>query len=408
MKILLMAASFPPPLVGGSVQYLYGIVSQLPPHSFVIYTGEGGSNQARLFDQAFPQRVIRSRFIHHVVERNLKSHEEPLIVRKLTSLWEYFWWITGGLWLILRERPQVIHVGEQNFGAVAAWLGWKLFGIPYLFYTYAEELSTITKRRLHRAIFQTALRDAQAVVTVADYTRHLLMDMGVLPERIFKVVPAVGHEKKLAVTPAQIEEVRRKYHLEGRKVLLTVGGLAPRKGHQTVIQALAQIARHYPEVCYVVAGIGPQQQMLEQQVAAAGLEGRVIFAGRVDDGELNCLYEICDIFVMPHRQLADSLDTEGCPTVFLEAGAHGKPVIGGNAGGVADAILQERTGFIIDGTDAAALAQTIVRLLDHPELAHRLGENGRQYASSLTPERNAAEIWRLSERLAKSNGIVQI
>ncbi len=62
---------------------------------------------------------------------------------------------------------------------------------------------------------------------------------------------------------------------------------------------------------------------LKQQVEETGLSKQVIFTGIVDDIELSCLYEIRDIFVMPHRQVETTLDTEGCPTVFLEAGALG-------------------------------------------------------------------------------------
>jgi len=390
VKILLFAASFPPPLAGGSVEYVYNIVSHLPPQSVVVHTANVDPARAQAFDQAFPQRIMRHRFIRHVLGGPASA---------LVRLREWLWWPPIACWLIMRERPDVIHLGEYNLAGVAAWWAQRVLRIPYVFYTYAEEIPILSKRPWHNIIFLTLLRRAQAVVTVSEYTRSLLVARGVAPDRIFKIVPAVGDEKRLGVTVEQLEAVRRKYDLNNHPVVLTVGTLSERKGHAMVIQALPQISRLYADVRYVIVGSGPQEATLRQQVREAGLGEQVIFAGRVGDTELTCLYEICDVFVMPHRQVQTTLDTEGCPTVFLEASAHGKPVVGGNAGGVADAILNGRTGFIIDGTDPTVLAQTICRLLGDPELAHRMGEAGREYTYSLTAERNAQEVWRISQEI---------
>jgi phosphatidylinositol alpha-1,6-mannosyltransferase len=188
-------------------------------------------------------------------------------------------------------------------------------------------------------------------------------------------------------------------------VLLTVGRLVERKGHATVLAALPVILQSFPETLYVVVGTGPQEQKLKELALQAGLQDYVLFAGGVDDGELACWYEICDILVMPHRSLASSRDTEGCPTVFLEASAHGKPVIGGRDGGVADAILDGRTGFTIDGTDACKLAEKVCYLLGNPEAALEMGRAGRAYVSTLRPECSAAAIQRINEEVVKGVSI---
>lgn len=103
---------------------------------------------------------------------------------------------------------------------------------------------------------------------------------------------------------------------------------------------------------------------------------------------------------MPHRELAGSLDTEGCPTVFLEARAHGKSVVGGRAGGVNDAVLHGQTGFIVDGKNAAVVVMAVETLLSDPNLARTMREAGREYVAALTPERNTREVWRLSSEIA--------
>lgn len=391
---MLFAASIPPPAGGGSVEYLHHIMSHLPADRVVVHTGNLYPEEAAKFDRTFPCLVIRSRFIFHVLEGYYVGEDRWRILgRKVARLREYIQWPLTAMWLILRERPDVVYIGEQNFAALAAWVAQKLFGIPYVYFTYAEEITTLDKRAWLKAAHLRLLRGAALVVTVSEYTRGLLLKAGVRPECIAKVIPPVGPEKRLAMTGADLAATRETWGLAGHhRVLLTVGSLAARKGHATVLDALPLVNARGSDVRYVVVGGGPLEGELKQRARDLGVAGQVVFTGRIGNVELGCLYEIADVFVMPHRQLSDTLDTEGCPTVFLEASAHGKPVIGGNAGGVADAILDGVTGYTIDGTDATALANTICRLLADADLSRTLGEAGRAYVASLTPEQSAAQV----------------
>jgi phosphatidylinositol alpha-1,6-mannosyltransferase len=218
-------------------------------------------------------------------------------------------------------------------------------------------------------------------------------------------LPAVSRDKLVA--PAEdADAIRMKYSLRDCRVLLTVGRLAERKGHATVIEALPTILQSFPTARYVIVGTGLEENKLKELVRQAGLQDYVLFTGGIDNNELACWYAICDIFVMPHRNLPAIRDTEGCPTVFLEASAHGKPVIGGRDGGVADAILHDRTGFIIDGTDACKLAECVCYLLKTPELAARMGAAGRAYVATLGPESRAAAIQQINVRLTEDDSAV--
>ena len=397
MKILLFAQSFPPPSAAGSVQYLANIFSALPPQTAVIVTGNAEPELARPFDAGFPQRVIRFPFIAHVAY--------GYKVSKIARVCEYLLWPLTAGWLILRERPQIVHIGEFNEASIAALLAKKLLHIPYVLFTYAEEITYITTRPIYLRLLKRVLRNADAIITVSDYTIGELQDLGADPTRIHKVLPAVGHGK-LAVASGEVVALRMKHSLSDSLVLLTVGRLVERKGHATVIEALSTILHSFPETRYVIVGTGPVENKLKELVQQAGLQDYVLFTGRVNDNELACWYEICDIFVMPHRYLLESRDTEGCPTVFLEAGAHGKPVIGGRDGGVADAILHDRTGLIIDGTDATKLAESVCYLLKAPELAVRMGAAGRAYVATLGPESRAAAIQQINIRLTEEDSAV--
>jgi phosphatidyl-myo-inositol dimannoside synthase len=392
IKNLFFTASFPPPLVGGSVEYIFNIVSNFPHNSVVIHTANLTPQEAKELDGLFPQRILRSSYITHVQDGRKKN----VIVRKLIRLKEYILWPFFAFKLILHEHPDVIHIGEHNFAGVAAWLAQHFLRIPYIYYTYAEEITILSKRWLHNKLFLMILRGAAQVITVSQYTHDLLIKEGVSPDRITIVLPAVSDRKRIQVTEDQIELVRHKYDLMNCKVLLTVGSLEERKGHSSVINALSLLNQSIPGIRYVITGTGPKENDLKLQTQKRAITKQVVFTGRIEDNELNCLYEICDIFVMPHRQIHTTLDTEGCPTVFLEASAHGKPVIGGDAGGVADAIIHEETGYIINGTDEILLAGIIKKLLENIDLAKKMGEAGRKYTAGLTPEANSNKVYKIA------------
>jgi len=389
MKILLFAASFPPPDIGGSTEYLHNIVKNMPLNTVTINTANAFPEQAIAFDSLFGQRIIRSNFIHHPMEAYRRS--------KLQRAWQYVAWPVVAFWRIIKERPDIVHIGEANMTGLSALFASWLLKIPYLHYVYAEELTEYKSNWLRNELFWLGVRRAQAIVTVSEYSRHMLVAGGVLPERIHKVLPAIGAEKCERISFEKTTSLRKRYGVENNRVLLTAGALKERKGQATVIEALPIIMRLYPTIKYIMAGSGEKEVALRQRVQDLGLGDHVVFAGRVDNEELNGLYEICDVFVMPHRQVQATLDTEGCPTVFLEASAHGKPVIGGNAGGVADAILDGRTGFIIDGTNTKEIADSVCMLLENPGLSKSMGQAGCEYTRNLTPERNADSVWQISK-----------
>ena len=397
MKILLFVQSFPPPSAGGSVQYIANVFSALPPHTAVIVTGNAEPAIAREFDAGFPQRIIRFPFIAHVI-RGYK-------VSKIARASEYVLWLLTAGWLILRERPQVVHIGEFNVASIAALIAKKLLSIPYVLFAYVEEITYITGRPMYRGLLKRVIRNADAIITVSDYSIGVLQELGADPTHIHKVLPAVGRDK-LVVADEDADAIRMKHSLRDCRVLLTVGRLVERKGHATVIEALPAILHSLPTTRYIIVGTGPEESKLKELVRQAGLQDYVRFTGEVNDNELACWYEICDIFVMPHRNLPETRDTEGCPTVFLEASAHGKPVIGGKDGGVADAILHDRTGVIIDGKDASKLAESVCNLLKTPELAGRMGAAGRAYVATLSPGSRAAAIQQINAGLTEEDRVV--
>jgi len=110
------------------------------------------------------------------------------------------------------------------------------------------------------------------------------------------------------------------------------------------------------------------------------VQDKVIFAGQVVDGEQAAYYAACDVFIMPNRQIGP--DVEGFGMVFLEAGAAGKPVIGGCSGGTGEAIRDGVTGIRVDGENVEAIAAAVIEILADADKARAMGEQGRQWVES--------------------------
>jgi glycosyltransferase involved in cell wall biosynthesis len=109
------------------------------------------------------------------------------------------------------------------------------------------------------------------------------------------------------------------------------------------------------------------------------------------------------VFVLTSQEKQDHF--EGFGLVFLEAGAHGLPVIGSRTGGISDAVKDGETGFLFDPLDVSAIAEGMVRLIRDPGLARQLGQNGRKVAESLTWDRYADQQLQVYGRvLARSRG----
>ena len=127
-------------------------------------------------------------------------------------------------------------------------------------------------------------------------------------------------------------EVRRRYGLDGRPVIVCVSRLMARKGQDTLIRALPLVRRAVPDAALLVVGGGPYRERLERLVAERGLQRHVVLTGAVPGSELPAHFAAGDVFAMPCRTRNHGLDVEGLGIVYLEASATGLPVVAGRLG----------------------------------------------------------------------------
>jgi phosphatidylinositol alpha-1,6-mannosyltransferase len=270
-------------------------------------------------------------------------------------------------------RYDCLHCGDLFPQALNGVLLRKAFNLPLLIFCHGDEISQTDQRRYQPRLRNFIYRQADAIVAANQFACDGLARIGIPEEKIHKLTPGVELEN---LHPrAQRSDLMQRYGLKGARVLLTVARLVPRKGHQIVLEALPKVLAAVPNVKYLIAGNGPERLKLEELVGDLHLEKSVVFAGDISHDEICDFYNLCDVFVMANR-LEPGGDVESFGMVFTEANAVGKPVVGGRSGGTAEAIIEGKTGFLVDPEDSDDVAGRLILLLKDEELSRRMGVAG--------------------------------
>jgi phosphatidylinositol alpha-1,6-mannosyltransferase len=247
---------------------------------------------------------------------------------------------------------------------------------------------------------RTALRrignDTDVVTFVSHYTRSRFASAFGPQAALEHLAPGVDTERFEPDSVARAE-LRARYGLGGRPVIVCVSRLVPRKGQDMLIQALPSIRQRVPGAALVIVGGGPYLDKLRRLAHGFGVADDVVFTEGVPAEELSAHHAMADVFAMPCRTRGSGLDVEGLGIVYLEASATGVPVVAGRSGGAPESVRDGETGLVVDGWDVGAIAAAVGDLLADPQRAAAMGAAGRQWVVENWQWRTKAR--RLSELL---------
>ncbi len=261
----------------------------------------------------------------------------------------------------LKERaPDIVHCHSRRGADLLGGLAASVADVPAVVSRRVDN----TEMRLVAAI---RYRPFRKVIAISKAIAAVLRDRGVEEERLEIIRSAVDVGAFQA--PTDRGAFRREFDLDdGDFAIAAAGQLIPRKGHQYLLQAVADLKDRYPQLRLVIFGEGYLGNQLRAQASSLGLGEVVQFAGFHDD--LDSFVSCFDLFV--HPALA-----EGLGVAALKASAAAVPVVGFAAGGLNEAVEHEKTGLLVAPEDAGALADAIRRIIDDPDLGRRFGEAGR-------------------------------
>lgn len=299
--------------------------------------------------------------------------------RELLARWFWPRWFKSilTLWKAVKQSQAkgIIVAQVLPLGTAAVIVG-KILHLKV--YVIVHGLDVLSPQRMWRKkiVLTWVLQSATAVIANSRYTAGLVQKLGIGHDRVC-VLPLGPHIQPSQLTddPTWLNSLQIPAE---STVVLSAARLVKRKGIDQLIHIFpAVIGQIKQPAILVIAGDGPEAAHLKQLTASSGVKDQIIFTGRITDEQLAQLFQRCQLFVLPTREEAGG-DVEGFGIVFLEANAFGKPVIGGKSGGVPDAVVDGLNGYLVEPTNSGMLLKAMIKLIEHPEVAERLGEQGKK------------------------------
>ena len=338
-----------PPRPGGIQAYVHSLAVRQPPGEVVVYAPRWKGADA--FDAAQPFPVVR--------HRSSLMLPTPDVLRTARSVataegCDRVWFGAAA--------PLALLAGPLGLRSVAS--------------THGHEVGWALLPGARQALRRIG-RTTDVVTYLGAYTRS-------------RLEPALGPAAHLERLPSGVDttvfrpgaggaQVRARHGLSDRPVVVCVSRLVARKGQDVLVRALPAIRARVPGAALLVVGGGPYAPRLQQLAAEHGVADDVVLTGSVPWEELPAHYDAGDVFAMPCRTRRAGLEVEGLGIVFLEASATGLPVVAGRSGGSPDAVLDGRTGHVVDGTSVAQVGDAVAGLLLDRERAAEMGRAGRAW-----------------------------
>jgi teichuronic acid biosynthesis glycosyltransferase TuaC len=261
------------------------------------------------------------------------------------------------------------YVFPDGFAAVL--LGW-YFRKPVVISARGSDINQYANFPLVRQLLRYTLGRAQSVIAVCQALKDAMIELGIAAGKIIVIPNGVDHEKFFAVPQAA---ARTNLGLPAdTRIILSVGGLVPRKGFDVLIKALSRLAGKNPtgDFYLAIVGDGPLRAELEQLAASLGLGENVRLVGSVPHEQLNSWYSAADLFCLVS-------DREGWPNVLLESLACGTPVVATNIWGVPEIIRSDSVGLLTERTEQA-VAATLARAFETRWVADDVTAYAKQHS----------------------------
>ncbi len=248
----------------------------------------------------------------------------------------------------------------------------KIRPLAYFVTCHGNDLLRAKNQPRKFKIAKLILRDAEFVEANTEFTKNILINDFQIPAEKIKIVYPVNTLKKEMVDEKKVSELREKYNLIGKKVLLTVGRLVKSKGIDQVICALPKVLEKIPDLVYLIVGDGPDKERLTQIVgefAGTGYDlslptqnNKIIFIGSVLNEELPNYYALANAFILTPRKNYFG-DTESFGIVYLEAKEFDLPIVAGNVGGAKEIAKAYNQMHLIDSENIEEVVEKIIAII---------------------------------------------
>jgi len=375
-KVLFVTNDFGP-RAGGIETFIIGLIERRAFASTIVYTSAQANSQEydQIWEKKYGVKVIRDSSRILLPTPRVARRISALIKAEGISVAAFGAAAPLGLLAHSMKRSGIVRIVALTHGHEVWWA--KVFPFNLLL------------RRIGTGV--------DSLTYLGEYTRQMISRPLTQSAKsaMIKIAPGIDTDH---FSPRNSANLRQSLQLSQQKVIVSVARLVHRKGQDKLIDAMPSILESISNAHLLIVGQGPYQSKLVKRVKKLGLEESVTFVGRINYEKLPEYICVGDLFAMPSRSRFGGLEVEGLGIAYLEASACGLPVIAGSSGGAPDAVVDGKSGVVVNGTDITAIAKTVIKFLRDPEGSRQMGQFGRNWVV----EKWRWEIWSQAfERLLK-------
>ena len=216
--------------------------------------------------------------------------------------------------------------------------------------------------------------NADYIIANSNFTKELAIKVGIDSTKVHVIFPGIKEPKKIE----NIHKIKaEKYFENSFPKIITVSRMDKRKGHDKILMLIKNLKPKFPKIKYVSIGSGDEEKELHKLSKELDLEKEVVFLKNIDFNLKAALMAESNLFLMPSRIVKKSV--EGFGISFIEAASYGIGSIGGKDGGASDAISQNETGLICDGSDLNSIYNSVIHFFTSENYI-QYGKNAKKHA----------------------------
>lgn len=347
-KILIVTRNLPP-LIGGMERLNWHIADEL-----------SHENEILLLSHKEAQNIAPSNCNFYGVRLN------PLPLFLIVAFIKTF------LICIVR-KPDILFAGSGLTAPITVFWA-KIFRKKSIVYIHGLDIAT--NHPFYNMIWVPMIRSANQIIANSSPTKEVCIQKGIASRKLTIIYPGVTYPP-LSRNEKLIDELKEKYNLHNKKILISVGRLTERKGLNEFINlSLPKIIQNQPNTLLIIIGDTPEQslnknfqskQLILNTASKHNIKNNLLFIGNItDDKILSSWYYLADLHIFPVKHIPD--DPEGFGMVAIEAAAHGTATVAFATGGTIDAIKNKKSGYLIEKQDYQNMTRVVVKILEDKSL----------------------------------------
>lgn len=341
--------------------------------------------QALRLGQTLAEKGIRVSALtaRHQVDLPVQETVDGVTIRRLPVLRDqrvrHFSFFVAASWHLLchYRKYDIVHLHGAYRRAIPIVMSAQLTNLKTLvkMSMMGTDDPSTTREWRFGGLLMKALKRTDAVVAITEELAESYLQAGLPPSQLVRIPNGVDTSRFHPIDSARRRHLRKVLGLPvDGPVVLFVGIVHPRKGIDRLLEAWPTVQVRYPEATLVLVGPlhspsnGTTSDFVDHLHTLAD-QYDIHLVGQQE--EVQRFYQTADVFVLPSRM-------EGLPNALLEAMACGLPTIASSLPGVSEVIEHDSNGLLVPPDASAALPNAILHLLDHPEIAQKLGSAAHQ------------------------------